>query len=105
MSAHLTEDQLYNKLVSDGELNQKDLTLDVAEILREAGPWGQSFPEPLFDGTFEILEQRLVGAKHLKMILGKDEQSIDAIAFNVDLNVWPNYRCGVCAYCLSYRYQ
>jgi single-stranded-DNA-specific exonuclease len=93
VSKHLTEEQLHNSLISDGELSQDDLSLEVAEVLREAGPWGQAFPEPLFDGTFEIVEQRLVGNKHLKMVLMKDNQPIDAIAFNIDIEVWPNHRC------------
>jgi single-stranded-DNA-specific exonuclease len=90
---YLTEEQLRNCLLSDGELLQEELTLEVAETLREAGPWGQAFPEPLFDGTFNILEQRLVGNKHLKMVLGLEKINLDAIAFNVDMKLWPNYRC------------
>jgi single-stranded-DNA-specific exonuclease len=93
VTKHLTEEQLHNCVVSDGELSQDDLTLEVAEVLREAGPWGQAFPEPLFDGTFEVIEQRLVGNKHLKMVLMRDNQPIDAIAFNIDINEWPNHRC------------
>jgi single-stranded-DNA-specific exonuclease len=80
-------------LMSDGELNPEELSLPMAEILREAGPWGQAFPEPLFDGVFEILEQRLVGGRHLKMTLNNMDQTVDAIAFNIDINQWPNYRC------------
>lgn len=93
VTRHLTEEQLHNCVISDGELAHGDLTLDVAEALREAGPWGQAFPEPLFDGTFDVLEQRLVGNKHLKMVLMKEGQPIDAIAFNIDVNLWPNHRC------------
>jgi single-stranded-DNA-specific exonuclease len=93
VAKHLTEEQLPNCVVSDGELSQDDLTLEVAEVLREAGPWGQAFPEPLFDGSFEVIEQRLVGNKHLKMVLMRDNQPIDAIAFNIDINEWPNHRC------------
>lgn len=93
VSARLNEEMLNNALLSDGELHPKELTLETAEILREAGPWGQSFPEPIFDGVFEVLEQRLVGGRHLKMVLAKDESTLDAIAFNIDINSWPNYRC------------
>jgi single-stranded-DNA-specific exonuclease len=94
VSAQLTAAQLHNSVISDGEISQQDLTLEVAEILREAGPWGQSFPEPVFDGSFQILEQRLVGSRHLKLVLAQENfQQIDAIAFNVDLKVWPNHRC------------
>ncbi len=93
ITAKLSEMDLQNALLSDGELHSDELSLEIAEILREAGPWGQSFPEPIFDGTFQILEQRLVGSRHLKMTLSKNNQLIDAIAFNIDINQWPNYRC------------
>jgi len=93
VSRCITEEQLRNCVVSDGELKQDELTLEVAEVLREGGPWGQAFPEPLFDGNFQILEQRLVANKHLKMVLEKNGQTVDAIAFNIDINQWPNYRC------------
>jgi len=78
--------------LSDGELTQSELALDIAELLREAGPWGQSFPEPVFDGIFKIVDQHLVAGKHLKLNLQKEEQLFEAIAFNVDLKLWPNYR-------------
>ncbi|MEO8401755.1 MAG: single-stranded-DNA-specific exonuclease RecJ [Gammaproteobacteria bacterium] len=93
VSNKLNQVDLQNTVLSDGELASTDLSLEVAEVLREGGPWGQAFPEPIFDGVFAILEQRLVGSRHLKMTLGKENQTIDAIAFNVDLNQWPNYRC------------
>ena len=93
VSEKINEEHLNNALLSDGELSQQELTLEVAEVLREAGPWGQSFPEPVFDGVFNLLDQRLVGGKHLKMTLTRESQILDAIAFNVDLNEWPNYRC------------
>jgi single-stranded-DNA-specific exonuclease len=54
---------------TDGELASDDITLELAEALRDAGPWGQSFPEPLFDGEFEVLERRIVGERHLKLRL------------------------------------
>ena len=83
---------LAGEIFTDGELAAAELTLPLAEQIRLAGPWGQSFPEPLFDGDFKIIKQRLVGEKHLKLVLSADEGRtlIDAIAFNVDLSVWPN---------------
>lgn len=81
---------------SDGELGAEDLNLALAEAIRSAGPWGQQFPEPLFDGQFSILDQRIVGERHLKLLLspvGDVHSTIDAIAFNVDRQQWPNYRC------------
>jgi len=85
---------LAGELISDGELHAEDLTLAFAQCLKEAGPWGQGFPEPLFDGEFQLMDQRLVGSKHLKMMV-KHESGvlIDAIAFNVDLDQWPNSQC------------
>jgi single-stranded-DNA-specific exonuclease len=93
ISEKVDEELLNQAIVSDGELLQEELDLEVAEILREAGPWGQAFPEPVFDGTFKVLDQQLVGGKHLKMNLQKDDKIVEAIAFYVNLEQWPNYRC------------
>lgn len=95
----LNMDDLQHRLLTDGELLADSLHLEMAETLQAAGPWGQGFPEPLFDGVFRVLEQRIVGQNHLKMRLGFDntagntERGLDAIAFRVDLEQWPNYRC------------
>ncbi|CAM3583116.1 single-stranded-DNA-specific exonuclease RecJ [Parendozoicomonas haliclonae] len=88
----LTSEQLESCLVTDGELTPFELSLDTAEQLREAGPWGQNFPEPLFDGIFELQDQRLVGGHHLKMVLVPEGGSdwIDAIWFNIDTRQWPD---------------
>jgi len=88
----LAEEDLQGQLWSDGELAAEYFTLDTAQLLRDAGPWGQAFPEPTFDGNFRILQQRLVGEKHLKLVLESECGSVmaDAIAFNVDLNIWPD---------------
>lgn len=82
------------ELLSDGGLEASDLTLDLALQLQEAGPWGQLFPEPLFDNYFEILDQRLVGQHHLKLTLRHENGGdvVDAIAFNINLAEWPNHR-------------
>lgn len=48
-------------LLTDGELLPDELTLELAELIRASGPWGQAFPEPLFDGEFVLVQQRLVG--------------------------------------------
>lgn len=73
-------------LHTDGRLTFGDLSLKTAELLHQAGPWGQGFPEPLFDGHFEVLDVRIVGERHLKLTLRAEEgaDSIDAIAFNID---------------------
>ena len=88
---HLAAEDLRGVIVSDGELVPEDLNLDMAELLRSAGPWGQTFPEPLFDGLFEIVSQRVVGERHLKMVVkipGYDKL-FDAIAFNTEEQPWP----------------
>ena len=73
-----------NILESDGELAADEFSLELAELLRSAGPWGQGFPEPLFDGLFEVVYSRLVGERHLKFGVRPQggRQVIDAIAFN-----------------------
>ena len=91
---HLDLSQCEGELLSDGPLHHSELSLELAHTIQGAGPWGQQFPEPLFDNVFEILEQRLVGQHHLKLTLQHQEGGgpIDAIAFNVDLKIWPNHR-------------
>lgn len=71
-------------IVTDGLLPGDALTLDFARLLRESGPWGAGFPEPLFQGDFTIVEQRVVGERHLKLRVtpAKSNDIIDAIAFN-----------------------
>jgi single-stranded-DNA-specific exonuclease len=82
---------LLGELVSDGQLQANELTLEFAQLLKDAGPWGQAFAEPMFDGEFDLLDQRLVGEKHLKMMVRHDSGILlDAIAFGVDLQQWPN---------------
>jgi single-stranded-DNA-specific exonuclease len=89
---HADDVHLQAVIESDGELAAEDFQLELAAELRFAGPWGQHFPEPVFDGHFNIVHQRLVGEKHLKMVLSLpgSDSLIDAIAFNVDLDTWPN---------------
>jgi single-stranded-DNA-specific exonuclease len=71
---------------TDGQLEQDCFSLDFAMLLRDAGPWGQHFPEPVFDGEFTIIQKRVLSDKHLKMVLqaSSAELLVDAIAFNVD---------------------
>ena len=80
---------LQGKILSDGELPLNMLTLDFAEQLQQAGPWGQQFNEPVFDDVFTLVQQRIVGEKHLKVVLGKQGQLYDGIAFNIDTSCWP----------------
>ena len=66
---YLSPDDLHGRLLSDGELAAAELCLSVAEALQDAGSWGQGFPEPLFDGVFEVVTRRLLKDKHLKLLL------------------------------------
>ncbi len=88
----LNEDELEEKILTDGVLKQQYFTMEIAHMLRNAGPWGQHFPEPQFEGVFDVLQQRIVGDKHLKLSLSADHQAapVSAIAFFVDLEQWPN---------------
>lgn len=82
---------LTNQVISDGELASNDFSLDFAQQIKDAGPWGQGFPEPVFDGVFDLADQRLLGGKHLKMMVRHSSgQLLDAIAFNVEEGMWPN---------------
>ncbi|HHF3005775.1 single-stranded-DNA-specific exonuclease RecJ [Vibrio diabolicus] len=92
----LDEAALKGVIMSDGELKPEEFSMHVAEQLRSGGPFGQAFPEPIFDGEFKVLHQKLVGEKHLKLMLEPlykghpTNVMIDGIAFNIDLRRWPD---------------
>ncbi|NBI42407.1 single-stranded-DNA-specific exonuclease RecJ [[Haemophilus] felis] len=92
VSEFLDQDRLQGIVWTDGELDAAQLNLDTAERLKQAGPWGQAFPEPSFDGEFKLLQQRLVGERHLKMLLEPTNGGplLDAIAFNIDTALYPD---------------
>ncbi len=71
------------ELLTDGTLEPADISLDNAQLIAHSGPWGQGFEEPIFHGDFDIVEQRVVGEKHLKCRLKLTNTSTlyDAIAF------------------------
>lgn len=75
---------LQGQLLTDGELGSGEMTLQMAQALRDGGPWGQGFPDPLFEGEFRLLQQRVVGEAHLKLRLAAaaQEAPIEGIAFN-----------------------
>ncbi|MEE9552533.1 MAG: DHHA1 domain-containing protein, partial [Gammaproteobacteria bacterium] len=91
VSEHISADSLDGTLMTDGELSAGELDFGLAEEIISAGPWGQGFPEPVFDGEFELVDSRIVGKKHLKLQLRIKEQDgiIDAIAFNTTHDEWP----------------
>lgn len=70
-------------LWTDGSLSANDFSLELADLLRQSSPWGQGFPEPVFDGEFEVIETKVVGLTHLKMRVRptNSEQLIDGICF------------------------
>ncbi|MCF6325162.1 MAG: single-stranded-DNA-specific exonuclease RecJ, partial [Gammaproteobacteria bacterium] len=79
------DDEILQDVIhSDGELENEEFSLELAEVLRASGPWGQAFPEPIFDGDFKVVQQRVVAGKHLKLVLQPigSGNTVDAIAFN-----------------------
>lgn len=81
----LTAADLESVVFSDGELSAEDLTLENISLLERAGPWGQAFPEPAFDGQFKVIQHRVLKEKHLKLVLSDAQGNlIDAIQFNSD---------------------
>lgn len=88
---YLTPEQLTAVIYSDGELEGHCFALDFASLLQNAGPWGQAFPEPVFDGEFTLISQKMLSDRHLKMMLQTaDGKLCDAIWFNADAKSWPN---------------
>lgn len=88
--ARLRPEHLAECILTDGELDARDITLEVASLLCDVGPWGQGFPEPLFEGSFKLVQQRVLAGKHLKMMVkgfGNDK-SLDAIAFHCSSGGW-----------------
>ncbi|NVJ61778.1 MAG: single-stranded-DNA-specific exonuclease RecJ [Gammaproteobacteria bacterium] len=81
----VTEQCIDDTIYTDGALSASDFNLEFSELLNQAGPWGQNFPEPIFDNQFEVINQSIVGNKHLKFVLGIKEEgkhkSLDAIYF------------------------
>ncbi|MGB2172747.1 MAG: single-stranded-DNA-specific exonuclease RecJ, partial [Porticoccaceae bacterium] len=92
-------------LQTDGKLETDQFTMQTARLLRDAGPWGQAFPEPCFEGEFELRSQRIVGENHLKVSLAPDTVDallIEGIYFNIDIEKWPTNATRVqCVYRLD----
>lgn len=88
----LKAEDLEAAITTDGPLAPEELNLDTAYQLKRGGPWGQHFPEPVFDGEFRVVSQRVVGENHLKLVLQPVEGGgiIDGIAFNTGPEV-PDY--------------
>jgi single-stranded-DNA-specific exonuclease len=91
VSRVLSVEDLQDVIYTDGTLSEEELSLATAKLLREAGPWGQGFPAPQFEGSFALLEQRVVGERHLKMVLrpAGGSRRLEAIAFNSGVHTTP----------------
>jgi len=86
VARHLEKVDLEQKVFSDGKITEKDITIEFTQELSDAGTWGQEFPEPVFDGVFDVIQVRIVGQQHLKFVLRfpMGDLLIDAICFFVD---------------------
>ena len=80
----LEGNELSEEILTDGELDAGEMNLGTALEIERHGPWGQRYPEPLFDGRFDVVDRRVVGGSHLKMVVCRHGggPEIDAIAFN-----------------------
>ncbi|MBM5812613.1 MAG: single-stranded-DNA-specific exonuclease RecJ [Gammaproteobacteria bacterium] len=79
----LAPERMRGVIETDGALEPAEMSLETALAIESGGPWGQGFPEPLFDNEFEVLEARVVGERHLKLLLraAPATRPIEAIAF------------------------
>ena len=95
VSSQANEDTFEEVFFSDGELEGDDFDMKNADSLRYAAPWGQHFPAPVFDNSFTVINKRVLKEKHLKLVLRPNSKktnlgrTVQAIAFNVDLEKWP----------------
>ncbi len=113
LKSFISTDLLQDEYLTDGEITARELSYELAEAIQAAGPWGQAFPEPLFEGHFKILGRRVVGNSHLRLRLQADDQVVDAIAFNTTDENWPAnldsihsvYRLGINDYYQDKRLQ
>lgn len=104
LKSHIALEDMRDECLTDGELSAEDYSLKLASEIQSAGPWGQAFPEPVFEGKFKVVDKRIVGENHLKLKLQPDDSKlIDAIAFNMTDEDWPTgseyifstYRLGI----------
>jgi single-stranded-DNA-specific exonuclease len=87
VSKLVSRDDLQQVIYTDGSLNATELNLETAELLFRSGPWGQGFPEPLFEGEFNVADCQILKDRHVKFFLkndqGQSQAALQAIAFNV----------------------
>lgn len=107
IAARADRESLAGIIFSDGALKIDELCIATARALRGAGPWGQGFPEPVFDGEFTIMEARIVGGKHMKMQLTAPDaptSRIEAIAFGRLAAADESFSCGAKIH-MAYRLE
>ncbi|MCP8352616.1 single-stranded-DNA-specific exonuclease RecJ [Candidatus Synchoanobacter obligatus] len=92
-SAAITDEMKNKYLYVDGTLPASHRTIGFAKKLIELGPWGNGFEKPMFYDEFTLVEQYVVGGKHLKVVLSDENNSYDGIVFNIEEGTWPNHRC------------
>lgn len=102
VKSKMTEETMKRELLTDGTLEPQHFDLNLAKELEKAGPWGQRFPEPLFTGSFKVLDHQILQGKHLKLKLQNNDKPLDAIAFNVEAADWETSFTDIsCAFRLS----
>ncbi len=91
VARRMPHEALRDVIYTDGELAASDLSVQMAEALARAGPWGPGFPEPLFDGEFDLQASRVVANRHLRFVLRPacGAHSVAGIAFNALEAGWP----------------
>ncbi|OCG26050.1 single-stranded-DNA-specific exonuclease RecJ [Gilliamella sp. wkB108] len=92
LNERLTNDLFEQIIETDGEIENQDFTYTIAKQLKESGPWGEGFSEPIFDGEFIIHQQKLFAQKHLRLVLEPKNGGslIEGVYFNVNLLEWPD---------------
>ena len=90
LSKQMNKSLLQETIITDGSLDAADFDLALAKELSEISPWGQGFPAPTFDGVFDIIKSKVVGIRHVSLILGMSDSAkqVSAIAFNAFEESW-----------------
>lgn len=88
----LSADDLDPVIVSDGDPGASQLDMETARLIEDCGPWGQGFPEPIFDGKFVIAQRQVLKERHLRFTLRAQgaDRPVSAIAFNIEPSAWPD---------------
>ncbi len=97
MNIYLNESDCIGEMLTDGSLKNDDFNLELARLLQQAGPWGQQFPEPLFNNEFVVISAKPIGEKHMKYQLQQPNNGnvVEAIHFNVESKCMPSVQSRV----------